>query len=121
MKFLRLAFHNVSSGAIWPWGTAGNVITVGQRGSNGGTVKKIESHPHGFYLVTASLNGKDIKVAVNGECQATACEDDLQCEICGQFFENAAGLANHVKSHITPVKQVTEKPSAEKPSAEKHA
>jgi hypothetical protein len=104
MRFSRLVFSKYSPGHIWPWGKAGNEIKVGD-----GAVIKIESHQHGFYVVTAIRDGKQMQVAVQGEGHALSCDDQPQCEECGQFFQNAAGLANHVKSHITPVKQSTEK------------
>ena len=104
MRFSKLVFAHFSPGHIWPWGKAGNLIVVGD-----GAVQKIESHPHGFYLVSALRDSKPIQVAITGECWALSCDDQPQCEECGQFFQNAAGLANHVKSHVVPVKQVVEK------------
>lgn len=109
MRFSRLQFANYSSGHIWQWGAAGNVIAVGAQG-NKGSVTKIESHQDGFFVVTALIDGVPKKFAVVGECVATCCDDEPQCEVCGQFFQNQAGLANHVKSHAPqPVKQVTER------------
>ena len=109
MKFSKLVLSHYSSGHIWPWGKAGNVITVGDRGTNGATVTKIESHPDGFMLVTARQGEKSMQSAVMGEGHATCCDGEPQCEVCGQFFANSQGLAQHVKTHAQPVKQVTEK------------